>query len=65
MIAAGIARVVVAMQDPFPSVAGGGLAVLREAGVDVTVGVCENEALELNAPFLKLQLKKLILSDST
>ena len=39
VLAAGVARVVVAMADPFPKVAGGGLAVLREAGVAVEVGL--------------------------
>lgn len=51
---AGIARVVAAMSDPFPQVAGGGLSQLREAGVDVHVGLCEAEARQLNAPYLKL-----------
>ena len=54
VLKAGIARVVVAMADPFPKVAGGGLAILRGAGVEVHVGLCEAEALELNAPYLKL-----------
>ena len=38
VLASGVARVVVAMADPFPKVAGGGLAILREAGVEVDVG---------------------------
>lgn len=54
VLAAGIARVVAAMSDPFPKVAGGGLALLRAAGVRVECGVCEADALELNAPYLKL-----------
>ena len=54
VLSAGIARVVVAMADPFPKVAGGGLAILRAAGVEVQVGVCEADAVALNAPYLKL-----------
>jgi diaminohydroxyphosphoribosylaminopyrimidine deaminase / 5-amino-6-(5-phosphoribosylamino)uracil reductase len=54
VLKAGIARVVAAMTDPFPKVAGGGLGILRAAGVDVHVGLCEAEARELNAPYLKL-----------
>ena len=54
VLKAGIARVVVAMADPFPKVAGGGISILREAGKDVHVGLLEPEALALNAPYLKL-----------
>jgi diaminohydroxyphosphoribosylaminopyrimidine deaminase/5-amino-6-(5-phosphoribosylamino)uracil reductase len=49
-----VRRVVVAMADPFPQVAGGGLASLRDAGLEVAIGVCEAEAKRLNAPYLKL-----------
>src|SRR5437763_1835513 len=54
VLRAGVQRVVAAMADPFPQVAGGGLKLLRDAGLDVTVGVCEAEARHLNAPYLKL-----------
>ena len=54
VLRAGVGRVVAAMADPFPKVAGGGFAVLRAAGVEVAVGVCEAEARELNAPYLTL-----------
>jgi diaminohydroxyphosphoribosylaminopyrimidine deaminase/5-amino-6-(5-phosphoribosylamino)uracil reductase len=54
VLQAGISRVVAAMSDPFPKVAGGGLAILRSAGVEVSVGLCEAEAVALNAPYLKL-----------
>jgi diaminohydroxyphosphoribosylaminopyrimidine deaminase/5-amino-6-(5-phosphoribosylamino)uracil reductase len=50
LIAAGIGRVVIATADPSP-VAGGGAERLRAAGVDVTFGVEEAEARELNASF--------------
>ena len=55
VLAAGAARVVAAMADPFPQVAGGGLDELRAAGVEVQVGVLKARALwKLNAPYLKL-----------
>jgi diaminohydroxyphosphoribosylaminopyrimidine deaminase/5-amino-6-(5-phosphoribosylamino)uracil reductase len=50
---AGISRVVVAMLDPNPKVAGQGVAQLRKAGVHVTVGIGESEAREANADFAK------------
>lgn len=53
LIAARPRRVVVALQDPFPQVAGGGLQQLREAGIEVTTGVLESECRELLAPYLK------------
>lgn len=51
LVEAKVARVVVACQDPDPRVAGGGLARLRDAGIEVTTGVCEAEALALNEGF--------------
>jgi diaminohydroxyphosphoribosylaminopyrimidine deaminase/5-amino-6-(5-phosphoribosylamino)uracil reductase len=50
LIAAGIARAVVAAHDPTPA-AGGGAARLRSAGIPVDVGLLEQAARELNAPF--------------
>lgn len=52
LIQAGIARVVVAMQDPNPLVSGKGLALLREANIAVQCGVSEHEARALNRGFL-------------
>ncbi|MGM0988255.1 MAG: bifunctional diaminohydroxyphosphoribosylaminopyrimidine deaminase/5-amino-6-(5-phosphoribosylamino)uracil reductase RibD [Pseudomonadota bacterium] len=52
LVEAGVARVVVAMQDPDPRVAGRGIARLREAGVAVTVGLLEEQALALNPGFV-------------
>src|SRR5262245_30705334 len=53
VIAAGLQRIVVAMRDPFPQVAGGGLKRLATAGIDVELGLHEAEAQSLNAPYLK------------
>lgn len=51
LIAAGVRRVVVATADPHPAAAGGA-ARLRAAGIEVVMGVEEEAARELNAPFL-------------
>lgn len=51
---AGIRRVVIAAGDPFPQVAGGGMAELRAGGVEVELGMLESEARSLSAPYLKL-----------
>src|SRR5437016_4852851 len=52
IIAAGITRVVAAMQDPFPLVSGRGFAALRAHGIEVEEGVEREAALRLNQPFL-------------
>ena len=52
LLDAGVARVVAAMADPNPRVAGQGLAQLREAGVVVTCGLLETEARALNPGFI-------------
>jgi diaminohydroxyphosphoribosylaminopyrimidine deaminase / 5-amino-6-(5-phosphoribosylamino)uracil reductase len=57
IIAAGIARVVLALRDPFPKVAGGGIAELVAAGIQVECGVGEEAARRLCAPYLKLVTK--------
>ena len=53
LIEAGVARVVTALTDPDPRVAGKGHAMLRAAGIVVTEGICGAEARHLNAGFLK------------
>jgi len=56
LIRAGLARVVAAAEDPDPRVKGKGFNVLRAAGVEVTEGVLEREAADLNRGFfLRLQ----------
>jgi diaminohydroxyphosphoribosylaminopyrimidine deaminase/5-amino-6-(5-phosphoribosylamino)uracil reductase len=52
LIAAGVARVVAAMRDPNPQVAGNGLQQLRAAGIDAADGLMEMEARELNIGFV-------------
>jgi diaminohydroxyphosphoribosylaminopyrimidine deaminase/5-amino-6-(5-phosphoribosylamino)uracil reductase len=52
IIAAGVRRVVAAMEDPFPLVAGQGFAALHAAGIEVEVGVEREAAVRLNQPFL-------------
>ncbi|WP_342067327.1 bifunctional diaminohydroxyphosphoribosylaminopyrimidine deaminase/5-amino-6-(5-phosphoribosylamino)uracil reductase RibD [Achromobacter kerstersii] len=52
VLAAKPARVVVAIGDPNPLVNGQGLARLRAAGIEVTTGVCAEEALAINAGFI-------------
>jgi len=53
LIKAGVSRVVAAMQDPNPQVAGTGLQRLREAGIEVSCGLLEEQARELNPGFIK------------
>jgi len=53
LIDIGVRRVVIATQDPFPAVAGGGVRQLREAGIQVEVGVASEAAQRLNAPYVK------------
>src|SRR3712207_971938 len=48
----GVRRVVVGCVDPFAKVQGRGIQRLRDAGIDVTVGVLEHECLELNRRFM-------------
>ncbi|MDH3934947.1 MAG: bifunctional diaminohydroxyphosphoribosylaminopyrimidine deaminase/5-amino-6-(5-phosphoribosylamino)uracil reductase RibD, partial [Gammaproteobacteria bacterium] len=52
LIAAGVTRVVAAMEDPNPQVAGQGLTALRAAGIDATAGLLADAAEQLNAGFI-------------
>lgn len=59
IVEAGIKKVVAAMSDPNPLVAGRGFEILRAAGVEVEVGVLEAEARALNEIFIKWVTKNL------
>lgn len=54
----GIKNVVVACTDPNPLVAGKGIERMRNAGINVTTGILENEAIALNRRFVTYQTKK-------
>jgi diaminohydroxyphosphoribosylaminopyrimidine deaminase/5-amino-6-(5-phosphoribosylamino)uracil reductase len=53
LIAAGVARVVIGIEDPDPKVRGAGIARLREAGIEVEVGVAADVIAEQLAPYVK------------
>jgi len=53
LIQSGVSRVVVAMRDPNPRVAGSGVERLRQAGIEVHIGLLEPEARALNPGFIK------------
>lgn len=54
LIEAGVSRVVIAMQDPNPLVAGQGIHKIEQACIDVQVGLCEQEARVLNPGFIQV-----------
>ncbi|MBQ0137278.1 MAG: bifunctional diaminohydroxyphosphoribosylaminopyrimidine deaminase/5-amino-6-(5-phosphoribosylamino)uracil reductase RibD [Bacteroidales bacterium] len=58
IIEKGVGRVVVGLLDPNPLVAGKGVQMLRDAGIEVVVGVMEKECRELNKRFICLHEKK-------
>ncbi|MGR5321388.1 bifunctional diaminohydroxyphosphoribosylaminopyrimidine deaminase/5-amino-6-(5-phosphoribosylamino)uracil reductase RibD [Vibrio alfacsensis] len=53
LINANVAKVICAMQDPNPKVAGRGIQMLRDAGIEVQVGLLESDAIALNQGFIK------------
>ncbi len=53
VINAGIRRAVIGMEDPNPLVRGKGVEILRNAGIEVTLGILENECQKLNEAFTK------------
>lgn len=59
LVEAGVAKVVVAMLDPNPKVAGRGVKILQDAGIEVVTGVLEDEAKKLNEIFLKWITKEM------
>lgn len=59
VVEAGIRRVVIGMKDPNPLVAGRGIAILEDAGIEVRCGVLEEEARQLNEVFLKWIMTKM------
>jgi len=58
IVSSGIPRVVIGTLDPNPKVSGRGVAILRKAGIDVTIGVLEDECRELNKRFFIFQEQK-------
>jgi diaminohydroxyphosphoribosylaminopyrimidine deaminase/5-amino-6-(5-phosphoribosylamino)uracil reductase len=58
LIEAQVARVVAAMEDPNPQVSGRGLAILRDAGIEVRCGLLANEAHELNIGFVSRMTRR-------
>ena len=57
LVECGFGRVVVGVRDPFPQVSGRGIAMLRDAGIEVTVGVLEDECRHINRRFFTAHSK--------
>lgn len=53
LIRSGVSRVIAGMRDPDPRVSGGGLAALKQAGIETVCGVLEKECRAVNLPFIK------------
>jgi diaminohydroxyphosphoribosylaminopyrimidine deaminase/5-amino-6-(5-phosphoribosylamino)uracil reductase len=58
LIKYGFKEVVIACKDPFPKVSGSGIEKLKQAGINVTLGVLEKEALVLNERFITFHTKQ-------
>lgn len=58
IVAHNIPKVVIGCRDIFAAVNGKGITILKEAGIDVTEGICENKCLELNRRFFTFHQKK-------
>lgn len=59
IVKAGLKKVVIAALDPNPLVSGRGVEILRNAGIDVEIGICEQESLKMNEVFNKYIVTKL------
>lgn len=57
LLKAGIAKLIVAMEDPNPSVSGRGLEKIRQTGIPVVIGLLQSQARELNPGFIKRMSK--------
>ena len=53
IVSMGVKKCVIAMLDPNPLVAGKGVKILQDAGIEVSSGLLENEAIDMNRVFLK------------
>ncbi|HIA65939.1 TPA: bifunctional diaminohydroxyphosphoribosylaminopyrimidine deaminase/5-amino-6-(5-phosphoribosylamino)uracil reductase RibD [Candidatus Poribacteria bacterium] len=58
IVQSGISKIFVAIEDPNPIVAGKGIEQIRQAGIEVEVGLCHDEAYQLNEIFIKNMVKK-------
>lgn len=58
IVEAGIKKVVIATLDPNPVVAGNGVKILEDAGIEVVIGICEEESRKMNEVFNKFIVEK-------